>query len=216
MEPSHGQHCADGRDPVPGPVEAGQVGFGGFIRGGLARQIGALPVPGADVGRNGLATWLLAHQTTEDWIAATSGAMDAASLQLAARRPVMAMGGFIGGDPSPTLAQLQALVAEDRLRYVLLPSGRGIGGFLGGSNNRTRDGWVRATCVAVTNPSLGGSAGQRASLYDCAPGRTGSVADPFDETPLDGAVRDRAVSQLRRSPGRRSRARHDTRRPGAG
>jgi 4-amino-4-deoxy-L-arabinose transferase-like glycosyltransferase len=167
-----------GGDPVPGPVEAGQVGFGGFIRGGLARGFGARPVPGADVGRNGLATWLLAHQTTEDWIAATSGATDAASLQLAAGRPVMAMGGFIGSDPSPTLAQLQALVAEDRLRYVLLPSGRGIGGFLGGSNNRTRDGWVRATCVAVTDPSLGGSAGQRASLYDCAPGRTGSVAIP--------------------------------------
>ena len=102
-------------------------------------------MPGADVGRNGLATWLLAHQTTEDWIAATSGAMDAASLQLAAGRPVMAMGGFIGSDPSPTLAQLQALVAEGRLRYVLLSRGQGLGGFLGGSNNRTRDDWVRPT-----------------------------------------------------------------------
>ena len=178
MEPGHGQHCTDGRDPVPGPVEAGQAGFGGFIRGGLARGFGALPVPGADVDRNSLATWLLAHQTTEDWIAATSGATDAAGLQLAAGRPVMAMGGFIGSDPSPTLAQLQALVAGNRLRYVLLPRGQGIGGFLGGSNNRTRDDWVRATCVAVTDPSLGGSAGQRASLYDCAPGRTGSVAIP--------------------------------------
>ena len=167
-----------GGDPVPGPAQAGQAGFGGFIRGGLARGFGggASPVPGADVSRDGLATWLLAHQTTEDWIAATSGAMDAASLQLAAGRPVMAMGGFIGSDPSPTLAQLQGLVAEGRLRYVLLGRGQGLGGFLGGSNNRTRDDWVRSTCVVVTDPSLGASGGQRASLYDCAPGRASSEA----------------------------------------
>ena len=169
-----------GGDPVPGPTQAGQGGIGGFVRGGLARGFGGagLPVPGADVSRNGLATWLLAHRTTEDWIAAASGAMDAASLQLVAGRPVMAMGGFVGSDPSPTQAQVQELVAEGRLRYVLLSRGQGLGAFLGGSNNRSRDEWVRSACVAVTDPSLGGSAGQRAALYDCAPGRATPAAMP--------------------------------------
>jgi hypothetical protein len=40
--------------------------------------------------------------------------------------PVMAMGGFSGGDPAPTLAQLQAYVTSGQLRYVIVgSSGRG-------------------------------------------------------------------------------------------
>jgi len=161
-----------GGDPVPGPVAASQDGVGGFIRGRSgAFGGGGGPVPGADIGRNGLATWLLAHQAGEDWIAAASGAMDAAALPLATGRPVMAMGGFIGTDPSPTLPELQGLVTDGRLRYVLLSRGLGLGGLLAGTIARTRDDWVRATCQAITDASLGGSAGQRASLYDCAPAR---------------------------------------------
>ena len=35
----------------------------------------------------------------------------------------MAMGGFSGTDPTPTLAQLQAFVSSGQLRFVLLGSG---------------------------------------------------------------------------------------------
>ena len=37
----------------------------------------------------------------------------------------MAIGGFTGGDPSPTLAQFQQYVADGQVRYFLADSGRG-------------------------------------------------------------------------------------------
>ncbi len=78
------------------------------------------------------------------------------------------MGGFIGSDPSPTAAQLEQLVAAGRLRYVLLGGGGGFGGLMGGAAARERQDWVRSTCTPVSDRSLGGSDGQRATPYDCA------------------------------------------------
>jgi hypothetical protein len=45
-------------------------------------------------------------------------------------RPVITIGGFNGGDPSPTLEQFQQLVAEGQVRYLLV-SGQGAGGGAG-------------------------------------------------------------------------------------
>jgi hypothetical protein len=65
------------------------------------------------------------------WAAATVGANSAAGYQLAARVPVMAVGGFNGTDPSPTLAQFQEHVAEGRIHWFL--GNGGVGRFgLGG------------------------------------------------------------------------------------
>ena len=44
------------------------------------------------------------------WVAATVGSNNASGYQLATGDPVMAIGGFNGSDPSPTLAQFQQLV----------------------------------------------------------------------------------------------------------
>ena len=49
-----------------------------------------------------------------DWVAATVGANSAAGYQLATEQSVMPIGGFNGSDPSPTLAQFQAYVADGR------------------------------------------------------------------------------------------------------
>ena len=62
------------------------------------------------------------------WVAATTGADSAAGYQLATDDPVMAIGGFNGTDPSPTLAQFQKYVAEGRIHYYI----SGGGGFGGG------------------------------------------------------------------------------------
>ena len=43
------------------------------------------------------------------WVAAAIGSQNAAGLQLGTQLPVMAIGGFNGSDPSPTLAQFQAV-----------------------------------------------------------------------------------------------------------
>jgi len=53
------------------------------------------------------------------------GANSAAGYQLATDDPVMAIGGFNGTDPSPTLAQFQAYVAEGKIHYYI--SGGGFG-----------------------------------------------------------------------------------------
>ncbi|HYO41592.1 MAG TPA: glycosyltransferase family 39 protein [Candidatus Limnocylindrales bacterium] len=153
-----------GGDPAPGPeggAFGGRGGFGGGAPGG---------VPGDAGGTDGaLAAWLLDHHAGETWLVAVNGANEAGPLQVATGVPVMAMGGFMGSDPAPTLEQLQAHVREGRLRYVLL-GGRGgfggpagPGGFAGGDGQGNvaveRSDWVTSACVAVSGVS--------ASLYDC-------------------------------------------------
>lgn len=53
------------------------------------------------------------------WVAATIGANRAASYQLTTGDPVMPIGGFVGRDPSPTLAQFQGDVANHRIHYFI-------------------------------------------------------------------------------------------------
>jgi hypothetical protein len=80
----------------------------------------------------------------------------------------MAMGGFTGSDPAPTLDQLKSYIASGKLRFVLAGGGfDGFGGFgggpgaIGGGDGTDRNSWVTSTCKLV---SYGGSA----TLYDCA------------------------------------------------
>lgn len=132
-----------------------------------------------------LVDYLLANEGSARWIVAVQGSENAAAIQLAAGQPVMAMGGFNGSDPTPTLAQLKADVAAGALRYVYLGGGgpaglggagfgrfgggpRGIGGGPGsgpgaGGASTTIAGWVASSCSAV---SVGGS--PASGLYDCA------------------------------------------------
>ncbi|MCX4963275.1 glycosyltransferase family 39 protein [Streptomyces sp. NBC_00654] len=64
------------------------------------------------------------------WSAAAIGSQNAASYQLATGDPVMAIGGFNGSDPSPTLAQFKKYVTDGRIHYFI--SGGGGGGGMGG------------------------------------------------------------------------------------
>ena len=143
-----------GGDPSPGPATGsgqpggGPGGFGGF-GGGLRRA-----TPPAR--RTALVAWLVAHRGDATWLVAVSSANQAGPLQLASGVPVMAMGGFMGTDPAPTLAQLQADVRDGRLRYVLLGGGPGggPGGFFGGDGRGNvateRTQWVTDRCTPVT------------------------------------------------------------------
>ena len=60
----------------------------------------------------------------------------AAGVQLATGQPVMAIGGFNGRDPAPTLEQFQQFVAEGRIHW-----------FLGG---RGGSAWVEESFTATT------------------------------------------------------------------
>ena len=153
-----------GGDPAPGP----NTGFGGPGLGGPP-PIGGFGQFSGDPGGTdqSLADYLVANRGDATWLVAVSSAGDAGPLQLAAGIPVMAMGGFMGSDPAPTLAQLQAYIREGRLRFVLVGGADGgPGGFFGGDgvgNVATeRSAWVKATCRAVDRGSAAGT------LYDCA------------------------------------------------
>ena len=77
---------------------------------------------------------LSADADSYTWVAAAVGSQNAAGLQLATEQPVMALGGFNGTDPSPTLAQLQAYVASGQIHYLLASGGMGV---MGGSSTET-------------------------------------------------------------------------------
>src|SRR5262249_29919347 len=79
--------------------------------------------PSAAVGRG-----VNAGAGRHGWVAATIDANSAAGYQLATGDPVMAIGGFNGTDPAPTLAQFQRLVAEGRIHYFIAGGGRPGGG----------------------------------------------------------------------------------------
>ena len=73
------------------------------------------------------------------WSAATVGTMQAAPLALDSGTDVMAIGGFSGGDPAPSLAQFQAYVNAGQVRYFLAGGGFG-GGPAGDAANARRGG----------------------------------------------------------------------------
>ena len=83
------------------------------------------------------------------WVAAAVGSQNAAGLQLASEEPVMALGGFNGSDPSPTLAEFQQYVADGEIHYFL--EGGGFGGQNGGSSSSSEIAtWVEQSFTAVT------------------------------------------------------------------
>jgi len=89
------------------------------------------------------------------WAAAAVGANNAAGYQLASEEPVMAIGGFNGSDPSPTLAQFKAYVADGAIHY-LIAGGGGFGGRMGGPGGASSgagsaiSSWVAANFTATT------------------------------------------------------------------
>jgi hypothetical protein len=100
-------------------------------------------------------------------VAATVGANQAAGYQLATGDAVMAIGGFNGTDPTPTLAQFQAYVRDGKVHWFIA-GGRGGGGGgpgRGGNEASTASGitaWVGSTFTAQT---VGG-----VTLYDLSTG----------------------------------------------
>ena len=86
------------------------------------------------------------------WAAATVGTNSAAPLQLASGQSVMAIGGFNGGDPAPTLAQFQQLVADGQIHWFVAGGRGGAGGGPGGGGGTGSEiqSWVAATFTAQT------------------------------------------------------------------
>ncbi|MGX9671052.1 glycosyltransferase family 39 protein [Mycobacterium sp. HM-7] len=105
--PGHGK----ARGPAGGPGRAMGAPPQGFRPGG---GLFDSPVPGA-----ALTALLGTDAANYRWAAAVVGSSNAAGYQLAARAPVMAIGGFNGTDPAPTLAQFQQYVAAGQVHYFV-------------------------------------------------------------------------------------------------
>jgi len=66
-----------------------------------------------------LTALLKADASACTWVAAAVGSNRAAGYQLATGKPVMAVGGFNGTDPAPTLEQFQRYVREKKIHYFI-------------------------------------------------------------------------------------------------
>lgn len=145
-----------------GPVNGGMGGGGG---GGGRGGMGG-PPPGGAGGQAGGMGGLLGGATVSDelkalltqdsdsytWVAATTGAQNAASYQLATESPVIALGGFNGTDPAPTLAQFTAMVAAGQVHWFI---GSGSTGMPGQASSGASDAseiaaWVAENFTAQT------------------------------------------------------------------
>ena len=89
------------------------------------------------------------------WVAATEGSESAAPLELATGDAVMAIGGFNGTDPWPTLAVFKELVAKHEIHYYV---GQGSQSFGGGRGSSAIAEWVAAH---FTKKTVGGQ-----TVYD--------------------------------------------------
>ena len=93
---------------------------------------------------------LTQNASSYHWAAATTGSQNAASYQLASELPVMAIGGFNGSDPAPTLDEFKAYVAQGLIRYYIASGGMG-GTQMGGSSAASEIAeWVAQNYTAQT------------------------------------------------------------------
>ena len=151
---------------LAGPASVSQGGFGGFVRGGAppsgpvpgasaadgsapggpaasgAGQAGGPPSGGGGFGgrasvSSDMLAYLLSHQGSAKYLLAATGSQTTAPIIIETGKAVVTIGGFSGRDNSPTVAQLEAMVAKGELEYVLA------------SGNGAIDQWVQEHGTAV-------------------------------------------------------------------
>ena len=150
-----------GRPQAAGGTGTGTgTGTGGTPQGGGMGGLLDASTPSTEV-----VAALSADADSYTWVAAAIGSQNAAGLQLGSELPVMAIGGFNGSDPSPTLEQFQEYVAQGRIHYFA--AGGGMGGGMGGSGSASQiSTWVQENFTEVT---IGGS-----TFYDLTQPATSS------------------------------------------
>ncbi|HEY3573865.1 MAG TPA: glycosyltransferase family 39 protein [Arthrobacter sp.] len=134
-----------GSIPTSGPTASAMGGPGG--QGGRAGFAGGAMGPDRAGTANSELTALLKASTAK-WSGIVSGASQAASLELATGTNLIALGGWNGGDPYPTLAQFQEMVANGEIGYFISGGGMGGGGGRGGNSEVAT--WVAANFQAQT------------------------------------------------------------------
>jgi 4-amino-4-deoxy-L-arabinose transferase-like glycosyltransferase len=123
---------------APGGTSGSAGRFPGAAGGAGGAGGGSVGGPGGLAGNTSVSTavtnLLISGASGYRWAAATVGAESAAPVQLASGQPIMAIGGFNGTDPSPTLAQFKTMVAAHEIHYFI---GANSNTFGGGSGTAT-------------------------------------------------------------------------------
>ena len=158
--PRDRRHPAHRLDPDAGPSRRRAASAAGRAAPAVGR---AAPPPGRRAGVGGLLNGSTSTRrpdraaaartpTRTPGCAAAVGSNTAAGYQLASELPVMAIGGFNGSDPSPTLAQFQEYVADGR-DPLLHRVGGGMGGGGGGGGRRPAGDSSRSPTWVAARPS---------------------------------------------------------------
>jgi 4-amino-4-deoxy-L-arabinose transferase-like glycosyltransferase len=139
-----GTGTAGGTGTTGGTGGTGTTGRPGAAGG--TGSPGAAGGPGGGLGGNTQVSSALVKLLEQDasaykWVAATEGSTGAAPLELATGDAVMAIGGFNGTDPWPTLAVFKELVANHEVHYYV---GQGSESFGGGRGSSAIASWVAA------------------------------------------------------------------------
>jgi 4-amino-4-deoxy-L-arabinose transferase-like glycosyltransferase len=98
----------------------------------------------------------LLRSTHTNWSAAIVGSSAAAGMELATNTSVMAIGGFSGSDPVPTLAEFKDDVAQHKVTYFVINHGRG--GAFGRRGHTDITSWVMTNFSPINTAT--------ASVYD--------------------------------------------------
>jgi 4-amino-4-deoxy-L-arabinose transferase-like glycosyltransferase len=151
-----GPNAAPGGNAAPGRGTAGGTGTRGGPGGGFGAGKGQGGGLGGDTTVSSALTKLLQQDAASyTWVAATEGSESAAPLELATGDAVMAIGGFNGTDPWPTLEVFKELVARHEIHYYV---GQGSQSFGGGRGSSAIAAWVAAH---FTKQTVGGQ-----TVYD--------------------------------------------------
>ncbi|TAK58362.1 MAG: phospholipid carrier-dependent glycosyltransferase [Dehalococcoidia bacterium] len=173
-----------------------------------------------DDGSSRLAAWLETHgASSSTWQLVVPSAQNGARLEAENGLSVMALGGFLGRDPTITLARFAGYVAAGEVRYVLVSEGRGGGprpagpapgfgpgagagpgfvprnGFPGGAFPRPGPGGI----VGRPSPSAAGAQAVIPAVQQaCAPVDDASLPAQYRGALYDCAGRAQALSGLAR------------------
>jgi 4-amino-4-deoxy-L-arabinose transferase-like glycosyltransferase len=137
-----------------GAFGGGTPPTGGTRPTGVAGRTAA--AGGGSTASQGLIAYLEAHRNGAQYLVAAFTSQSSSPIIIASGQPVITIGGFNGADPAPTLAEFEKLVAQGKVRYVLVETGTG--GAPGGSNSLISS-WVTSHGTQIPASSYGGSTG---------------------------------------------------------
>ena len=142
---SHGESSSSGA-PSMHSQRRGKSGFHGGSEGGRMKGGSLL---GGGRSSSKVVAKLGKSSDSYRWAAATTGSQQAAGYQVASEKPVMAIGGFNGSDPYPSLEQFKQYVKDKQIHYYI--AGEMGGHQMGGSDTATQIAqWVAKHYTAAT------------------------------------------------------------------